>query len=93
MSKEYKKSKIMLMAAIAFLFSGIHSFADMGKGYGHQHGMHQGQGWHHRGSGGPGCSATNARMEGGIQRMGTHPAHARRCDSWARRPPSRAQLQ
>ena len=52
MRSEYKKSKIMLIATIAFLFSGIHSFADMEKGYGRQRGMHQGQGWKHRG---PGC--------------------------------------
>ena len=59
MSKDYKKSKIILIATIAFLFSGIHSFADMGKGYGQQRGMHQGQGRHHRGSGDPGCGATD----------------------------------
>ena len=59
MSKEYIKLKIILIATIAFLFSGIHSFADMGKGYGHQRGMHQGQGRHHRGSGDPGCGATD----------------------------------
>jgi len=47
----------MLIAAIAILFSGIYASADWGKEYGHHRGMHQDKGWHHRGSGGPGCGA------------------------------------
>ena len=57
MNKEYRKSKIILIAVIALLFSGFHASADGGKGYNQQRGMHQGRGWHHGGSGGPGCTA------------------------------------
>jgi zinc resistance-associated protein len=56
MNKKYKKFKIMLIVAIAILFSGVYASADWGKGYGHHRGMHQGQGWHQRGYGGPGCA-------------------------------------
>jgi len=57
MNEEYRKSKIILIAAIAILFSVIHASADGGKGYNQRSGMHQGRGWHHGGSGGPGCNA------------------------------------
>ena len=57
MNKKYEKLKIILMVAIAILFSAIHASADWEKGYGHHRRMHQGQGWHHRGYGGPGCGA------------------------------------
>jgi zinc resistance-associated protein len=57
MNEEYRKSKILLIAVIAILFSVIHASADGGKGYNQQSGMHQGRGWHHGGSGGPGCNA------------------------------------
>jgi hypothetical protein len=57
MNKKYRKLKIMLIAAIAIAFSGIYASADGGKGYRHHGGMHQGQGWHQRDFGGPGCAA------------------------------------
>jgi len=56
MNKKHKTFKIMLIVAIAILFSGVYASADWGKGYGHHRGMHQGQGWHQRGFGGPGCA-------------------------------------
>ena len=59
MGGEYRKSKIMLAAAIAILFSGALAFADTGKGYGHCRGTHQGKGWHHRGHGFSGCGAAD----------------------------------
>ncbi len=55
MNKNYKNVKIMLITALAILFSGIYASADRGKGCGHHHRMHQGQGWHHRGHDSPGC--------------------------------------
>ena len=63
MNKKYKKFKIMLIVAIAILFSGVYASADWGKGYGHHRGMHQGQGWHQRGYGGPGCAAMDNLSE------------------------------
>ena len=63
MNKKYRKLKIILIAAIAILFSGIYASADGGKGYGHHRGMHQGQGWHQRGYGGPGCAAMDNLSE------------------------------
>ena len=63
MNKKYRKLKIMLIAATAILFSGIYASADGGKGYGHHRGMHQGQGWHQRGYGGPGCAAMDNLSE------------------------------
>ena len=63
MNKKYGKLKIMLSVAIAILFSGIYAAADCGRGYAYHHGMHQGQGWHHRGSGGAGCGAFDGLSE------------------------------
>ena len=63
MNKKYRKLKIILIAAIAILFSGIYASADGGKGYGHYCEMHQGQGWHQRGYGGPGCAAMDNLSE------------------------------
>ena len=63
MDKKYRKLKIILIAAIAILFSGIYASADGGKGYGHYCEMHQGQGWHQRGYGGPGCAAMDNLSE------------------------------
>jgi Spy/CpxP family protein refolding chaperone len=57
MNKKHRKLKIMLIAAIAILFSGIYVSADCGKEYGHHRGMHKDKGWHHKGYGGPGCGA------------------------------------
>ena len=45
----------MLITIFAILFSGIYVSADRGEGCGHHGEMHQRQGWHHRGHGGPGC--------------------------------------
>ena len=69
MNKKYGKSKIILMAAFAILFSGIHASADWDKGYGHHRRMHQGQGWHHRGDGGPGCGAFDNLSEDEIKKL------------------------
>ena len=44
----------MLIPIFAILFSGIYASADRGRSCGHHGGMHQCQGWHHRGHGGPG---------------------------------------
>ena len=63
MDKKYRKLKIILIAAIAILFSGIYVSADGGRGYGHHHERHQGQGWHQRGYGGPGCAALDNLSE------------------------------
>ena len=63
MNKKYRKLKIMLIAAIAIAFSGIYASADGGKGYRHHRGMHQGQGWHQRGYGGPGCAVMDNLSE------------------------------
>jgi hypothetical protein len=63
MNKKYRKLKIMLIAAIAILFSGVYASADGGKGYSHHRGMHQGQGWHQRGYGGPGCAVMDNLSE------------------------------
>ena len=54
MNKNYKTVKIMLIPIFAILFSGIYASADRGRSCGHHGGMHQCQGWHHRGHGGPG---------------------------------------
>ena len=59
----------MLIAAIAILFSGIYASADCGKEYGHHRGMHQDKGWHHKGSGGPGCSAFDNLSEDEIKKL------------------------
>ena len=69
MNKKYRKLKIILIAAIAILFSGIYASADGGKGYGHHRGMHQGQGWHQRGYGGPGCAAMDNLSEDEIKKL------------------------
>jgi len=63
LNKKYRKLKIILIAAIAILFSGIYASADGGKGYGHYCEMHQGQGWHQRVYGGPGCAAMDNLSE------------------------------
>ena len=63
MNKKYRKLKIILITAIAILFSGVYASADGGKGYRHHRGMHQGQGWHQRGYGGPGCAAMDNLSE------------------------------
>ena len=49
MNKKHKNVKIMLIAALAILFSGLYASADRGRGGDNHHRMHQGQGWHHRG--------------------------------------------
>ena len=59
----------MLIAAIAILFSGIYASADWGKGYGHHRGMHQNQGWRHKGDGGPGCAAFANLSEDEIKKL------------------------
>jgi len=69
MNKKHRKLKIMLIAAIAILFSGIYASADCGKEYGHHRGMHQDKGWHHKGSGGPGCSAFDNLSEDEIKKL------------------------
>jgi len=69
MNKKYRKLKIVLIAAISILFSGIYASADCGKEYGHQRGMHQDKGWHHRGSGGPGCGALDNLSEDEIKKL------------------------
>ena len=69
MNKKYRKLKIVLIAAISILFSGIYASADCGKEYGHQRGMHQDQERHHRGSGGPGCGALDNLSEDEIKKL------------------------
>jgi Spy/CpxP family protein refolding chaperone len=69
MNKKYRKLKMVLMAAIAILFSGIYASADCGKEYGHHRGMHQYKGWHHGSSGGPGCGALNNLSEDDIEKL------------------------
>jgi Spy/CpxP family protein refolding chaperone len=69
MNKKYRKLTIILIAAIAILFSGIQASADRGKDCGYHRGMHQGQGWHHRGSGGPGCGAFDSLSEEEIKKL------------------------
>ncbi len=66
MNKKYRKLKIMLIAAMAILFSGIYASADWG---GPHRGMHQGQGWHHRGYGGAGCGAFDNLSEDEIKQL------------------------
>ena len=69
MNKKYRKLKIVLIAAISILFSGIYASADCGKEYGHHRGMHQDQERHHRGSGGPGCGALDNLSEDEIKKL------------------------
>jgi Spy/CpxP family protein refolding chaperone len=69
MNNKYRKLKIILVATIAILFSGIYASADCGKEYGHHRGMHQGQGRHHRGSGGAGCGAFDNLSEDEIKKL------------------------
>ena len=69
MNKKYGKLKIILMAAFVILFSGIHASADWGKGYGHHRGMHQGQGWHHRGYGGSGSGGFDNLSDDEIKKL------------------------
>jgi Spy/CpxP family protein refolding chaperone len=69
MNKKYRKLKMVLIAAIAILFSGIYASADYGREYGHHCGMHQNQGWHHKGSGGPGCGALDNLSENEIKNL------------------------
>jgi hypothetical protein len=69
MNKNYRKLSIMLIAAIAILFSGIYASADWGRGYGHHQGMYRGQGWHQRGDGGPGCGAFDNLSEDEIKKL------------------------
>ena len=69
MNKKYRNLKIVLIAVIAILFSGIYASADWGRGYGHHRGMHQDQGRHHRGSGGPGCGAFDNLSEDEIKKL------------------------
>jgi hypothetical protein len=69
MNKKYRNLKIMLIAAITILFSGIHASADWERGYGHHRGMHQGQGWHHRSYGGPGCGAFDDLSEDELKNL------------------------
>jgi len=69
MKKNYRKLNIMLIAAIAILFSGIYASADWGRGYGHHQGMYQGQGWHQRGDDGPGCGAFDNLSEDEIKKL------------------------
>ena len=66
MNKKYRKLKIMLIAAMAILFSGIYASADWG---GPHRGMHQGQGWHHKGYGGAGCGAFDNLSEDEIKQL------------------------
>ena len=69
MNKKCRNLKIMLIAAIVILFSGIYASADCGKEYGHHRGMHQNQGWHHKGSGGHGCGALDNLSEDEIKNL------------------------
>ena len=69
MKKNYRKLNIMLIAAIAILFSGIYASADWGRGYGHHQGMYQGQGWHQRGDGGPRGGAFDNLSEVEIKKL------------------------
>ena len=69
MNKKYRKLKMVLIAAIAILFSGIYASADCGKEYGHHRGMHQDKGWHHKGFGGPGCGAFDNLSEDEIKKL------------------------
>ena len=69
MNKKYRKLKIILIAAIAILFSGIYASADWGRGYGHHRGMHQDQRWHHKGVGGPECGAFDNLSEDEIKKL------------------------
>jgi Spy/CpxP family protein refolding chaperone len=69
MNKKYRKLKMVLIAAIVILFSGIYASADCGKEYGHHRGMHQDKGWHHKGSGGPGCGALDKLSEDEIKNL------------------------
>ena len=69
MNKKCRKLKIMLIAAIAILVSGIYASADCGSGSAHQRGTHQGQGWHHRGYGGAGCGAFDDLSEDEIKKL------------------------
>ena len=61
--------KIMLIAALAILFSGLYASADRGRGCDNYHRMHQGQGWHHRGYGGSGCGALDNLSEDEIKKL------------------------
>ena len=69
MNKKYGKLKIMLIAAIAILFSGIYASAECGRGYAHHREMHQDREWHHRGFGGPGCGAFDNLSEDEIKKL------------------------
>lgn len=69
MNKKYKNVKIMLIASLAILFSGIYAFAHRGGGYGHYQGMHQGQGWHHRDCGSSGCGDVDDMTEDEIKKL------------------------
>jgi hypothetical protein len=69
MNKKYKNVKIMLIAALAILFSGLYASADRGRGCDNYHRMHQGQGWHHRGHGGAGCGKFDNLGEDEIKKL------------------------
>ncbi len=69
MNKNYRKLKIMLIAAIAILFSGIYVSADSGMGYSPGRGMYQGQGMHHSGYAGSGCGALDNLSEDEIKKL------------------------
>jgi hypothetical protein len=69
MNKKYKTVKIMLIASLAILFSGLYASADRGRGCDNYHRMHQGQGWHHRGDGSPGCGAFGNLSEDEIKKL------------------------
>ena len=69
MNKKCRKLKIILIAAIAILFSGIYASADWGRGYPHHRGMHQDQGWHHRDDGGLGWCVFDNLSEDEIKKL------------------------
>jgi hypothetical protein len=69
MNKKYKNVKIMLIAALAILFSGLDASADRGDGCDNYHGMQQGQGWHHKGYGSSGGGAFGNLSEDEIKKL------------------------
>jgi len=69
MNKNYKNVKIMLIAALAILFSGLYASADRGRGCDNYHRMHQGQGWHHRGHDSAGCGQFDNLGEDEIKKL------------------------
>ena len=69
MNKKYKNVKILLIAALAILFSGLYASAERGRVCDNHHRMHQGQGWHHRGHDSAGCGKFDNLGEDEIKKL------------------------